>query len=136
MSSEAEAKVKPKCPLAYESSILTSKRSVEQKFTADGENIKVPYFRFTNDKDESAELLLALIQDFDNTVTTYNLFNVLNVTKVIDRFRRCFGGTALQDWDLIRQITPANTQAAFCACKFELIREITSNNVVREVKNI
>ena len=114
---------------------MNCKRSVEQKFTANGEDVKVSYFRFTNDKDQSAELLLALIQDFDNTVPTYDLFNVLNVTRVIDRFRRCLGGTALQDWDLIRQTTPANTQVAFRNCKYELVREITSDNVVRDVKN-
>ena len=70
-------------------------------------------FQFSNDGDESIRLLLTLIKDFDNMVATYTLFTELTVTKVIDRFRRCFSGTALKDWDLIRDNTPGNAQAAF-----------------------
>ena len=71
-------------PITYESSIGKKKKTIEQRFTANGEDVKIHLYEFSNDDGESAELLLALIQDFDNMVTTYDLFNVLNVTRVID----------------------------------------------------
>ena len=110
--------------LTYQSLIVEEKKSITQKFTQDGKEIKINLFSFANDGDESAELLLALVKDFDNMVDTLYIFNTLTVKKVIDRFRRCLSGTALEDWDLIRAGTPATTQAAFKRCKFELIEEM------------
>ena len=117
-------------PLLYESKILEKEKKITQKFKKDGEEIKVNLYQFSNDGDESIELLLTLIKDFDNMVSTYGLFTELTVTKVIDRFRRCLSGTALEDWDLIRSTTPANTRDAFLACKFELIEEILDDEAV------
>lgn len=56
--------------------------------------------------DKTSELLLALINDFDNMVWTYDLFNALLVNKVIDWFRRCLLSTALDDWDAIQAALP------------------------------
>ena len=117
-------------PLLYESKILEKVKKITQKFKKDGEEIKVNLYQFSNDGDESIELLLTLIKDFDNMVSTYGLFTELTVTKVIDRFRRCLSGTALEDWDLIRSTTPANTRDAFLACKFELIEKILDDEAV------
>ena len=122
-------------PISYESSFLEKEKKVAQKFTKDGEEIRVSLYEFSNDGEQSAELLLALIQNFDNMVTTYDLFNTLSVTKVIDRFRRCLSGTALQDWDLIRQAAPNNTQANFLNCKFSLIEEVMDIDVAEDTIN-
>ena len=101
-------------PLVYETSELDiTKMSMTQKFTYNGEEIKVSLYQFSNAKKESAELLLALIQDFDNIVNTYDLLRTLDATRVIDRFRRCLSGTALQDWELIRQADPDVNQHTF-----------------------
>ena len=108
-------------PLTYQSSILEEKKSITQKFTQDGKEIKINLLSFSNDGEESAELLLALVKDFDNMVDTYDLSKTLTVTRVIDRFRRCLSGTALEDWDLIRTNTSGDTQSAFKKSKFELI---------------
>ena len=125
-------------PLTYQSSILEEKKSINQKFTQDGEEIKINLISFSNDDEESVELLLALIKDFDNMVDTYDLFNTLTVTKVINWFRRCLSGTALEDWDLIRTNTLANTQSAFKKSKLELIEETidedTPENILEFLK--
>ena len=74
-------------PLLFVSRIKETKKTVVQKFKKDGEDIKVLLHEFSNDGEESAELLLTLIKDFDSMVATYDLFNELTVTKVIDRFK-------------------------------------------------
>lgn len=110
--------------LTYESSIIGKEKKIVQKFTSGGEDIRVNVYGFSNEGDESPELFLSLVKDFDNLVATYSLFTTLTVTRVIDRFRRCLSGTALEDWDLIRGGTNnANTQAHFQGAKFEMMEE-------------
>ena len=117
-------------PLLFVSRIKETKKKVVQKFKKDGEDIKVLLHEFSNDGEESAELLLTLIKDFDSMVATYDLFNELTVTKVIDRFKRCLSGTALEDWELIRLTTNANTRNDFLACKFELLQGVLDEDAV------
>ena len=72
-------------PLLFETQIIGKEKKIEKKFTKDSDEIKVYLFEFTNDGEESVEVLLTLIKDFDNMVTTCDLFNELTVTKVINR---------------------------------------------------
>ena len=87
-------------------------------------------FQFSNDGDESTELLLTLIKDFDNMIATYTLFTKLTVTRVINRLRQCLSGTAFEDRDLIRDTTSGNTQVSLLTCKFELTEEILDDEAV------
>ena len=68
-------------PLLYESKILGKHKKLLQKFTKDGEKIKVNLLQFSNDGDESIELLLTLINNFDDMVATYTIFQQTNSNK-------------------------------------------------------
>ena len=74
-----------------------------------GKRSKSPLLNLSNDDDKTADLLLGLTQDFDNIVVTYNLFIMLNATRVIDWFRQCLSSTALKDWDQIKKALPTNS---------------------------
>ena len=121
-------------PLTYDSNVLEKKKTAVQKFTVANEEIKVNMYEFSNDKEESAELFLCLVKDFLNMVKTYELFTVPTTAKVIDRFRRCLSGTALDDWDLTRDIHSANTRPAFKLCVHEIIEELLDEDAVINTK--
>ncbi len=105
-----------------------------QKFTVNGEEIKVNLYEFSNDQSDSPELFLCLVKNFNNMVDTYSLFTVLTVTKVIDRFRRCLCGTAQEDWDLARTVHTANTKAAFKFCVYQMIEDLLDEDAITNTK--
>ena len=54
--------------------------------------------------------------------------------KVIDRFRRCLSGTALDDWGLIRVTHSNNTEVAFRMSVFQMVDDLLDDDVVKNTK--
>ena len=70
------------------SNVKTSKQVITDK-------IKVKIICY---KSEDPEVLLRMIRDFNNMITTYDLFNKESAPEVFSRFRRCLTGNGLDIW--------------------------------------
>ena len=65
---------------------------IKQEFKlGDDEIVKLEIPKYNNESDE--DLLLTLCE-LNDIVVTYDLFTLLNATKVYDRFQRCLSGDA------------------------------------------
>lgn len=85
-------------PLRYSTVIDSDKiATIKQEFKlSDGEVVKLEIPKFNN---ESDEYLLLTLREFNDMTVTYDLFTLLNGSKVYDRFRRCLSGDALDTWN-------------------------------------
>ena len=117
-------------PLKYVTAIDSDKVSkIKQEFKlANNEIVKLEIPKYNNENDE---YLLLTLREFNDMVTTYDLFTLLNAAKVYDRFRRCLGGDALDTWN---SLILGNTKSAanFKTAQIELVETLIGDEAYDE----
>ena len=85
-------------PMKYITVIDSDKVNlIKQEFKlSNDEIVKLEIPKYNNENDE---LLLLTLREFNDMVTTYDLFTLLDAAKVYDRFLRCLCGDASDTWN-------------------------------------
>ena len=117
-------------PLKYITVIDSDKVNlIKQEFKlSNDEIVKLEIPKYNNENDE---LLLLTLREFNDMVTTYDLFTLLDAAKVYDRFRRCLCGDALDTWNSLISGSTKN-KANFKTTQIELVETLIGDEAYDE----